>query len=55
MCYPFTERDVQVTYSIHATHVLFTDDIIHELGDAIDEVEVRLTTSKPQKSPSCNR
>lgn len=51
MCYPFAERDIQVAYGIHATYVLFIDDIIYELGDAMDEFEVRLITGKPQKSP----
>jgi hypothetical protein len=51
MCYPFAEKDIQVAYGIHATYVLFIDDIIHELGDALDEFEVRLVSGKPQKSP----
>ncbi|KAK3208313.1 hypothetical protein GRF29_77g339559 [Pseudopithomyces chartarum] len=51
MCYPFAKKDIQVAYGIHATYVLFIDDIIHELGDALDEFEMRLVSGKPQKSP----
>ncbi|PSN73294.1 terpenoid synthase [Corynespora cassiicola Philippines] len=51
MCYPFAEKDIQVAYGIHATYVLFIDDIIHELGDALDEFEARLVKGQPQKSP----
>ncbi|KAF2680331.1 terpenoid synthase [Lentithecium fluviatile CBS 122367] len=51
MCYPFAEKDIQVAYGIHATYVLFIDDIIHELGNALDEFETRLVSGKPQKSP----
>ncbi len=51
MCYPFANKDIQVAYGIHATYVLFIDDIIHELGDALDEFEARLVSGRPQKSP----
>ncbi|KAH8704352.1 isoprenoid synthase domain-containing protein [Phaeosphaeriaceae sp. PMI808] len=51
MCYPFAEKHIQVAYGIHATYVLFIDDIVHELGDALDEFEVRLVSGRPQKSP----
>ncbi|CZT48377.1 uncharacterized protein RSE6_09062 [Rhynchosporium secalis] len=51
MCYPFAEKDIQVAYGIHATYVLFIDDIIHELGDSLDEFAARLVTGQPQKSP----
>ncbi|KAF2191655.1 terpenoid synthase [Zopfia rhizophila CBS 207.26] len=51
MCYPFASKDIQVAYGIHATYVLFIDDITHELGDTLNEFEARLVTGKPQKSP----
>jgi len=51
MCYPFAQKDIQVAYGIHATYVLFIDDIVHELGDALDEFEARLVSGRPQKSP----
>jgi len=51
MCYPFASKDIQVAYGIHATYVLFIDDITHELGDALNEFESRLVIGKPQKSP----
>ncbi|CBX91787.1 predicted protein [Plenodomus lingam JN3] len=42
MSYSRQEKRIQTAYDIHATYVLFIDGIVHEMGDALDELEVRL-------------
>lgn len=51
MCYPFAERHIQIAYGIHATYVLFIDDIVDDLVDALKHFEPLLILGKPQKSP----
>jgi hypothetical protein len=49
MCYPYASRQSQIAYGIHATFVLFIDDIVVELGKSLDHFQQNLVQGKSQE------
>ncbi|PVI03214.1 terpenoid synthase [Periconia macrospinosa] len=51
LCSPSAPFETRLMYGIHASYVLFIDDISHDLGTALNEFEPRLVAGQEQKSP----
>ncbi|KAF2108425.1 isoprenoid synthase domain-containing protein [Lophiotrema nucula] len=51
MCFESMPKETRLAFGIHASYVLFIDDVARELGSALDEFESRLVAGEPQGSP----
>ncbi|KAH8809353.1 isoprenoid synthase domain-containing protein [Xylogone sp. PMI_703] len=50
MCYPFVDKEGQVSIAIFATYVLFIDDIAPQHSDTLREFQQQVIRNQPQKS-----